>query len=537
MIESVAAEALREGLRLGQVWPALQPLVHLRSRRIAGFEVLARWSSPTLGAVPPVRFIPVAEDAGLLDPLFLHLLREVCAEVGDWPGEFLLAFNLSPRQCLDIGLVARTQSALATSGLPMSRLCIEITESALFDGNDLSRQTLAEFKKAGARLSLDDFGTGYSSLTRLQALPFDEIKIDASFVRVMGTDQNSFRIVSAVTGLGQSLDMHVLAEGIESEEEATLLMRLGCQFGQGYLLGRPATLAQARQQLDRLGTWDRTDDVLDASPFQRWHQLETLYRAAPVGLCFFDERLRVVSANATLLELLGFDCDEPRGIHLTQLCSHPEHAVLFNLINAAATGSPHDPFEYHNRANGRTSLVAFQQVRSEFGEPLGVSGEAIDITSRVLAERSLQENAEHFRHVIRLSPNIPWAANAEGVVDYMGPTFEWEPDTTSAQRHERWLNRMHPQDRGRVRAEWLAHLPTARPFSTEFRILWPDSGLRLVRSEAFPQLNALGQVERWYGLIVDITAQRQLEQRIEDLEARLNAFQGDFGRPPRPGSA
>jgi PAS domain S-box-containing protein len=537
MYDTISGQALEQGLRLGQIWPALQPLIHLRSRRVAGFEVLARWSSPSHGEIPPAQFIPVAEAAGLLDALFLHLLHEVATAMGDCADRLILAFNLSPGQFLDPTLLTRTQEALAQTELPMRRLRFEITETTLFTDSEVAHDTLRAFKEAGASLSLDDFGTGHSSLTRLQALPFDEIKIDGSFVRGMGTDRSSFRIVSAVIGLGQSLGLHVLAEGIETEEQATLLTRLGCQFGQGFLLGRPGSIAMAREQLAKLGAWGGGGSGLDNSPFQRWHQLETLYQAAPVGLCFLDEQLRVVSANATLMKLFGFDCSDPSGVHLTQLCSAPEHMALFNLVNAVATGSQPEPSEYHNRANGRTSLVSFQQVRSEFGEFLGITGEAIDITSRVHAERSLQENAEHFRHVIRLSPNIPWAATADGVIDYMGPTFEWEPETTSAQRHERWLNRMDPADRVRVRTEWLAQLGNAQPFSTEFRILWPDSGWRLVRSQAFPQFDTFGMVERWYGLIVDITAERQLEQRITDLEARLDSVTRAERGTPQPGQA
>lgn len=521
MDEQLLLEHLHNAVAAGEVWPALQPQVDLRTRRIMGFEVLARWNSPALGPVPPACFIPVAEQAGLLDGLILHLIRQACAQVSAWPGDFQLAFNLAPTQFLDLDIVGHVSAAAHAGGLALERLCIEITESSLFHSNTTAQRAIALFKQAGMRLALDDFGTGHSSLTRLQALPFDEIKIDASFVRALETDPNSLKIVTAVLGLGQSLGVHVVAEGVENERQAAILTRMGCELGQGYLWGAPQVAPQAQQALARQGSFTRRERPLDTSPFQRFHQLESLYQAAPVGLGFLDAQLRVVSANARIGEMLGLDVAQATGRAVEQLLDGRRLADFIQVLQRVLQGEPLAPIEYRRRDAGTTSLIALQQVRSVSGQILGVSVFAIDISGRVAAERTLQDTIEHYRQVIALAPNVAWAAGPDGSIDYMGQTWEWSPMSTSAERHARWRERMDPADQLRVRAEWLAHLPSKQPFETVFGILWPDGTHKWVRSRARPQFDAQGEVTRWYGLITDITVEHELRQRVQALEAQL----------------
>nr|WP_301297965.1 PAS domain-containing protein [Herbaspirillum rubrisubalbicans] len=177
--------------------------------------------------------------------------------------------------------------------------------------------------------------------------------------------------------------------------------------------------------------------------------------------------------------------------------------------------------EFFNSRTGRTSLLAFQLVRSDLGELLGISGSAVDITARVAAERTVRDSEEHFHRAIDLNPNIPWAADERGVVDYIGPTFEWQPELNNVQRHQQWVARILEDDRQRVRQEWLDNLPSGRPFSTEFRVLWPDGQWRWMRSRASPHADGEGRILRWYGLIVDISVERALQQRIALLEQQL----------------
>ncbi|MFJ3055819.1 EAL domain-containing protein [Herbaspirillum sp. NPDC087042] len=533
MRADITAGDLRSALTAGHFWPALQPLVHLRTRRIAGFEMLARWTCPVRGSVAPADFIALAEKSGLLDELLLELFSGATHAMRNWPDGVRLAINLSPRQFLDARLLDRLLAVMQERGLAVSRLQLEVTENSLVQDHERTLQTLLAARRAGASLSLDDFGTGYSSLTRLQAYPFDELKIDASFVRTMDQDPDSFRIVLAVAGLGRSLKLHVVAEGIETEHHAHLLRRMGCEFGQGFHLGRPMPADQARDLIIASGVWHKRDDSIDTSPFQRWHQLESLYRSAPVGLCFLDPALRVVSANAMMIDLLGANAGaELEGSTVARLLDRSEHRPLLELIDQVLAGDAVAPIEFFNSRTGRTSLLAFQAVHSDPGELLGVSGEAVDITARVGAERMVRESEEHFHRVIALSPNIPWAATPEGVVDYMGPTFEWQPSWSSARRHQHWLTCMPEEDRLRVRREWLDNLPTGQPFCTEFRIRWPDGQWRWMRSQASPHHGPDGQIVRWYGLIVDISDEHRLYRRIAELEERIGQL--EQGRPAGP---
>ena len=230
---------LRQAIARDALRPHFQPLVDIATGRLIGFEMLARWPHPTRGTIPPVEFIPIAEDAGLIGPMTEALLRRACRAAAGWPSDIVVACNLSPLQLRDRGLPATVQSILTETGLPAHRLELEITESALVGDIDLARDLLGKLKALGVRLALDDFGTGYSSLRHLQLLPIDKLKIDASFVRAMGGDTESRKIVAAVIGLSHSLGLLTVAEGVEDEGTAALLRDLGCDVGQGWLYGRP----------------------------------------------------------------------------------------------------------------------------------------------------------------------------------------------------------------------------------------------------------------------------------------------------------
>ena len=231
---------LRQAIAQGALQPHFQPLADLATGRLIGFEMLARWPHPARGTIPPSEFIPIAEEAGLVGPMTEGLLRRACRAAAAWPSDTFVACNLSPLQLRDCGLPATVQAILDETGLPAHRLELEITESALVGDIDLARSLLGKLKALGVRLALDDFGTGYSSLRHLQLLPIDKLKIDASFVRAAGNDTESRKIVAAVIGLGHSLGLLTVAEGVEDAGMAALLRGLGCDVGQGWLYGRPA---------------------------------------------------------------------------------------------------------------------------------------------------------------------------------------------------------------------------------------------------------------------------------------------------------
>lgn len=229
---------LRAAIAREEIVPAYQPVVCLCTGAVIGYEVLARWPHKTRGFVPPASFIPIAENAGLVDAIFWRILKAACAEHAKAGGDTILSVNISPAQIRDPWFAQKLIQALAQSRFPPARLEIEITESAMISYTDKVRTMMLSLKNLGVRIALDDFGTGYSSLLLLRDLPLDKVKIDRSFVNGMAASGGAdSKIVDAILGMAQALNLVVTAEGIETAEAANLLRERGCQYGQGYFFG------------------------------------------------------------------------------------------------------------------------------------------------------------------------------------------------------------------------------------------------------------------------------------------------------------
>ena len=229
---------LREALAADTVAIHYQPLVNIEGGNIIGFEALARWTSPSLGSIPPQQFIAVAEECGIIVQLGEQLLRNACREAARWPIDITLAVNLSPVQLRNPQLGLRVLSILAETGLNPRRLELEITESALVTDAAAAQLIIDALREAGVRIALDDFGTGYATMSQLLALRFDKIKIDRQFVDRVGKDPQSDVIVRATIGLAKGLGLVTTAEGIETRDQLIALQSDGCLQGQGYLFGR-----------------------------------------------------------------------------------------------------------------------------------------------------------------------------------------------------------------------------------------------------------------------------------------------------------
>ena len=236
---------LRVAIRTGQLELYFQPIVTCSEGTIRGFEALLRWPHPERGFIPPVEFIPVAEETGLIVPLGEWVMHEACRVASAWPDDIRIAVNVSPLQFRSQGFRTVVLQALSSSGLPPGRLEIEITESVFLDGESGVLQILHMLRAIGVRVALDDFGTGYSSLSYLRSFPFDKIKIDRSFVTNVADDASAAAIVKAIVDLAAALSMETTAEGVEEIEQQARLQRQGCNTLQGYLFSRPVTSAAA----------------------------------------------------------------------------------------------------------------------------------------------------------------------------------------------------------------------------------------------------------------------------------------------------
>ncbi|WP_454917791.1 putative bifunctional diguanylate cyclase/phosphodiesterase [Xanthobacter sediminis] len=240
---------LQGALDRGEIIAHYQPLVDLATGRPVAFEALARWHHPVRGLLGAPEFIPVAEDAGLVGRILTAILRRACEDTRHWPEGVSVAINLSPPQLLDPTLPGAVLNLLAQTGVPPRRIELEITETAVLQDFGVARRTMSALREAGMRMSLDDFGTGFSSLRHLQELPIDKIKIDRSFTARLMDDAHCRKIVGSMLGLGATLGLATVAEGVETVEEAEWLRTHGCTLGQGYLFARPMGPAEAHRAI------------------------------------------------------------------------------------------------------------------------------------------------------------------------------------------------------------------------------------------------------------------------------------------------
>jgi EAL domain-containing protein (putative c-di-GMP-specific phosphodiesterase class I) len=289
---------LRQALERGELSVHYQPIVRTAGEEVAGFEALVRWQHPTRGAISPAKFIPLAEECGMIGRIGEWVLRTAVQEAARWPENVRVAVNLSPIQFNDPRIIGTVDRALQDSGITPNRLELEITEGVFLADNDATEETFASLKQLGVRLALDDFGTGYSSLGYLKKAPFDKIKIDQSFVRgAASVSSRNAAIIRAIVTLAESLQMDTVAEGVETHDDLALIRELGVSQVQGYIFGRPASAETARALA--------ASRSVEADGLQciRQPRQRLMRRAlAAIGGSVVELRLRNISAMGTLVE-------------------------------------------------------------------------------------------------------------------------------------------------------------------------------------------------------------------------------------------
>ena len=252
-------EYLRRALERQEFTLHYQPKINIRTGAITGVEALIRWTHPTLGSVPPLQFIPVAEDCGLIQPIGAWVLREACAQAKAWANAGLpmmtMAVNVSASQFRNEGFLDDLFTILSETGLDPSYLELELTESALMKRVEITASILSTLRGKGVRVAIDDFGTGYSSLSYLRKFPLDALKIDQSFVQQITTIPDETTIVRAIISMGRSLNLRVIAEGVETPDQLEFLKAHQCEEAQGYYFS-PAVLPQQFAKLLEAGFWE-----------------------------------------------------------------------------------------------------------------------------------------------------------------------------------------------------------------------------------------------------------------------------------------
>jgi PAS domain S-box-containing protein len=532
------AGILHRAIENNEIVPFFQPLVELRTGRLRGFEALARWNHPLRGLVLPDDFIPLAESSGLNGLLTSNLLRSVFAAAAHIPEHLTISVNVSLTQLTDRTLPRHICLTAQEANFSLNRLILEITESALVDNTEYVYFIANELKDQGSRLALDDFGTGYSNLRHLQALPFDELKIDASFVRSMTYTRESRKIAAAIIGLGNSLDLVTVAEGVEDQTHADMLLWLGCELGQGWLYGRPVpseelpNLLAARSATPSAHQASQYADAsplrLEALPTQRLAQLHAIYDGVPVGLCFLDRNLHYVSVNKRLAAINN----TPVGLHLgrsaAEVSPHlfPQfEPYLRSALRGEATMGIEVSGPNHKQPDQlMTFLISFQPARDEVDEVIGVSVSVVDITPRKQAEQALAESEDHYRHTVELNPQIPWTAAPDGMILDVSHRSELLTGLTRQQLlGEGWLQVLHPDDIQQMGVLWSHSLRTGDSYDAQYRIRLRNGVWRWMRARASPRRDPDGNIIRWYGTLEDIDDHKKAEEALRGSEARLQA--------------
>lgn len=517
---SIERSDVDRAIRHNEFFPHFQPLVNLRSGELMGFELLARWKHAERCWIAPNEFIPAAEQDGWIDVLTAELLRKGFFAVANLPDTLKLAINISPLQLHDPSLPALIQDLAERSGFSLKRLTVEITESALTKDIDRASINVAALKDAGCKLALDDFGTGYSSLLNLQSLPFDVLKVDRSFVGSMTEKRDSRKIVAAVVGLGQSLGLTTVAEGVESPEQAEMLRWLGCELGQGWLFGMPAPAEDLAEMIAEIANRKppsaprRTSahfalGGLDTPPAQRLAQLQAVYDGAPVGLAFLDRDLRYVNLNRRLAEMNGRPMEEHLGRTVAEMIPQIYPLVEYD-VRRALNGESVSGVELTKPAlgpnAGQSILQSYEPARDEGGEVVGVSVALVDITPIKQAEEARRESETHLRHMMELLPQIPWILDAEGrALDVSQRWLELTGMTDEQWRGFGWMNALHPDDLQIVWGVMRQSFSTGEPMDVRYRVRRsPEAPWKWMRARGAASFGENGRIAFWYGCLEEV---------------------------------
>jgi PAS domain S-box-containing protein len=505
-----------QALKQNQFVPFFQPIITLRTGQLAGFEVLARWQHPTEGIIPPDRFIGVAERDGWIDQLTRQVLEKAFVAASIIPDHLTLSINISPFQLGNLNLPEELRALANHAGFSLSRVIIEITESALIETLESASVIVSELKAMGCKLALDDFGTGYSSLHHLQSLPFNELKVDQSFVSSMTTNRESRKIVSAVVGLGQSLGLVTVAEGIETQEQAEMILWLGCELGQGYFYDRPipaanlavSVLTERHKLVTHMSSpWKRISAAnLDVSPSQRLAQLQAVYDGAPVGLAFIDQNLQYVNLNKRLADMNGASVEDHLGSKVSEMIPSL-FPYVEPYIRRALSGEAISEVEVQLPDSGETRLVSYQPALDEAGEVVGVSIATLDITERTRTDEALKQSEAHYRSMVELNPQVLWIMDPQGRNLDVSPRWDRQSGLMMPKSADHdWLTSVHPEDiQPTVRA--IAEFRRkGMPIDVEYRVANSPDSWQWKRSRGSPRFDAQGNIVCWYGSVQDIEA-------------------------------
>jgi len=401
---------LRHALENNEIIPYFQVLISLKSGTVMGFEILARWSHPVRGFIPPDEFIPIAESYDMINELTEKLFIKAVAAASQWPDHLLLCINISPSQLQDRSLVPMLNAIAVREAFPLSRVVVEVTENTFVNDMSKAREIADEIKEKGASLSLDDFGSGYASLYHLQSLPFDYIKVDAGFIREMGSHGKSRTLVAAVVALGHSLGLTIIAEGVEDKTQADMLTCFGCDIGQGWLFGRPIPAEEVSRLFDHLSPTQKHEPTsseistdaaarLDAPPDHYSPELQALYDGTRIGCDYLECDMRIFSLNNKQPTEMFDKAIDPC---LARCMKDAEHDLADQLrypFLRALNGQPVSNYLLKQKSSADSKdqffLVSTEVAHGKLNEVVGFSIRVVEVASGANTSESEHDGGEY----------------------------------------------------------------------------------------------------------------------------------------------
>jgi diguanylate cyclase (GGDEF)-like protein/PAS domain S-box-containing protein len=508
-----------------------QPKVELKTGRIIGTEALIRWNHPKWGIVSPGKFIPIAEESGLIISIGEWALKEACTQNKKWQEQGYLvvsvSVNLSARQFTQSNLVHSVKKVLSETGLEPKYLELEITESMTAD-IDRTIQTFHQLKQLGVKISIDDFGTGFSSLNYLKRFPVDTLKIDQSFVRELHNNPHDETIVKTIISMAHSLSLNVVAEGIETQEQLIFLQQHLCNEGQGYFFSKPLPAQEFEKIISELevetlvSKYGISQDVNERMWTQELSRLatnelqETLRLQQGMTLKFkkIDERFIHTLCEGELLYRFGLIPEQVVGKELIHFLPEATTVDTTKYYQRAWDG---EKVSYETEINGIYCLTALSPIKRT-GEVVEVIGSCIDVSELKKVENALKESEEKYRLIAEnmadliaifdLSGSILYASPSHGAI-LGNPPIYYEG--------KKFIDAIHPEDRSANLLLFEETIKTKRPTYTEYRICkWDDWGLFEV--VLTPIFNENGSIQHIVAVSRDITEKRKAEELLWNSE-------------------
>ncbi len=521
----VNLEDVRGALERDEIVPFFQPIVELRTGMLCGFEVLARWLHPSLGPVLPTNFVSIAESSELIEQLTNQIAQKTFSAATAVPASLFLTINISPSELCSGRLPSMMGTLAKQSHFSLQRLIIEITEAVLISDSECAQDTITELRRMGCRLVLDDFGTGHSSLRYLQRYPFYGLKIDRSFVEPMIAERQSRKIVASVVGLSNSLGMRSVGEGVENDEQADMLLWLGCDMAQGWLYGR----AEPAEHLPKMVgnryssasiKAEPADDGLHAYPALRLAQLQAIYRGVPVGLCFVDLRQRYVSLNQKYADFVG----KPRSAFVGRSVQEmiPEvYPVVQPFLARALAGESILNEEIplaatETRPTEVSALVSYEPVRDEMGDAVGVSVAILNTSESQIGDL-LQPLSEDDAPLEASEDDLPmrWVRDATGNITEVSPKWIALTGLTREQSLNLGsLEAIHPDDRTLALSALREAVRNRTSIDVTSRVRMRNGDYRWLRARGYPRYDSANHFLGWYGGAEDLEERNSMEQAL-----------------------